>query len=110
MEEDILKIQAAAFNALGHPVRLKVLEKLRDGPCCVCKIIPYVGCKQPNVSHHLAILRRAGIIRSEKRGAEVWYDVVDAKIFDLIDIMVDCIIQNLNMSKDILRVLIKERT
>jgi ArsR family transcriptional regulator len=110
MKEDILKIQASAFNALAHPLRLKVLEKLRGGPCCVCKIIPYVGCEQPNVSHHLAILRRAGIVHSEKRGTEVWYDVVDRKIFDLIDIMVDCIIQNLDKSKNILRVLMKERT
>lgn len=110
MQEDILKIQASAFNALAHPLRLKVLEKLRDGPCCVCKIIPYVGREQSSVSHHLAILRNAGIVRSEKRGTEVWYEVVDTKIYDLIDIMVDCIIQNLDKSRDILRVLIKERT
>ena len=109
MKDEILKIQASAFNALAHPFRLKVLEKLRDGPCCVCKIIPYVGREQPTVSHHLAILRNAGIVRSEKHGTEVWYDVVDTKIYDLIDIMVDCIINNLDKSKDILTSLKKER-
>jgi len=109
MEKDILEIEAGVFNALAHPLRLMILEKLRDGPCCVCKIMPYVGGEQSNVSHHLAILRKAGIVHSEKHGTEVWYEVIDPKLFDLIDIMVDCIIQDLGKSRDILRVLIEER-
>ncbi len=109
MEKDILEIEAGVFNALAHPMRLMILEKLRDGACCVCKIIPYVGGEQSNVSHHLAILRNASIVRSEKHGLEVWYEVVNPRIFKLIDIVDDCIVENLSKSKDILRILAKER-
>jgi ArsR family transcriptional regulator len=105
MKEEILNVQSSAFNALAHPLRLKVLEKLRAGPCCVCKILPYVGREQPNVSHHLAILRRSGIVRCEKRGTEVWYAVNDHRIYEIIDMMNDCIIKNLDRDKDILKVL-----
>ena len=73
------------FNALSHPLRLKILERLRQGPCCVCEIIPHVGGEQSNVSHHLAILRNADIVRRDKRGLEVWYGVVNPEIFEIID-------------------------
>ncbi len=102
MKEEVLRIQASTFNALAHPLRLKILEKLHDGPCCVCKIIPYVGGEQSNVSHHLAILRKANIVRSEKRGIEVWYEVTDPKIFQIVNLMNSCILKNLKTSRDIL--------
>lgn len=110
MEKDIHDIEAEVFNALAHPMRLMILEKLRDGACCVCKIIPYVGGEQSNVSHHLAILRKANIVRSEKHGLEVWYEVVNPRIFKLIDIVDDCLIRNLNRSRDILQVMIGKKT
>lgn len=109
MEEKILKMQASAFDALSHPLRLKILEKLRAGPCCVCEIIPHVGGEQSNVSHHLAILRRAGIVQSERRGVEVWYETVDPKIYKLIDIMDECIIGNLNRTRGLLQTIAESR-
>lgn len=103
MKDKILEIQASTFNALAHPLRLKILEKLRDGPCCVCEIIPYVGGEQSNVSHHLAILRRAGIVQSERRGVEVWYETVDQRIYKLIATMDECIVENLNKTRGLLQ-------
>jgi ArsR family transcriptional regulator len=103
MKQEILNIQASAFNALAHPLRLKILEKLRSGPCCVCKIIPYVGGEQSNVSHHLAILRKAQIVQSEKHGLEVWYEVTDPRIFKVIDFMAGCIVKRLKKSQSLLQ-------
>ncbi|MGB3342134.1 MAG: metalloregulator ArsR/SmtB family transcription factor [bacterium] len=96
MKEKIMEIKAEVFNALAHPLRLKILERLRSGSCCVCKIIPYVAGEQSNVSHHLAVLRKANIVRSEKKGLEVWYEIVDSRIFKIIDIMDELIISDLN--------------
>ncbi|MGB7054405.1 MAG: metalloregulator ArsR/SmtB family transcription factor [bacterium] len=98
MQKQLVNRTVIWFNALAHPLRLKVLEKLRDGPCCVCRIIPHVGGEQSNVSHHLAILRKANIVRSEKRGIEVWYAVTDPRIFEIIDLMNDCILSDLEKS------------
>ncbi len=108
MNTRILEIKAGIFNALGHPLRLKILEKLREGACCVCKIIPYVNGEQSNVSHHLAVLKKAGIVRSEKRGLEVWYEVTDNKIFEILDTMDECIIANLQKSSAVLRTMVKK--
>lgn len=91
---DILDMKAEVFNALAHPLRLKIIESLRKGPCCVCKIIPFAGAEQSNVSHHLAILKNAGIVRCEKRGLEVWYEVIDYRIFKIIDVLEKCVIGN----------------
>jgi ArsR family transcriptional regulator len=102
MQEEIQKMRAAVFNALAHPLRIKILEKLREGPCCVCNIIPCVGGEQSNVSHHLAILRKSSIVRSKKRGVEVWYEVTDSTIFDILDLMSSCVLTNLKRSKNIL--------
>ena len=103
MKSEILSMQAEVFNALAHPLRLKILEKLRHGPCCVCKIIPYVDGEQSNVSHHLAVLRNINIVKSEKKGLEVWYEVVDPRIFELIDIADQLIIRDLNQSRSMLQ-------
>jgi len=102
MKEKIMTIKADIFNALAHPLRLKILEKLRTGACCVCKMIPYVNGEQSNVSHHLAILRRANIVKSEKKGLEVWYEIVDPGVFELIDIASRLMIRDLNQRQDIL--------
>lgn len=107
MEKEILKREAAIFSALAHPLRLRILEKLRDGPCCVCKIIPFVGGEQSNVSHHLAILRNAGIVFSEKRGQEVWYAVADTRIIRLLDLMEGCILENLRKNREMFDSLMK---
>ncbi len=107
MEKEIEKRAAAIFSALAHPLRLRIIEKLRDGPCCVCKIIPFVGGEQSNVSHHLAILRNAGIVSSEKRGQEVWYSVTDSMIFKLIELMDTCILDNLRKSRERFNALMK---
>lgn len=110
MKTEILNIEASAFAALAHPLRLKILEKLRQGACCVCKIIPYVGVAQSNVSHHLAILRKAGIVKCDKRGLEVWYEVINPEIFRVIDQMDECIMRNLDKSRDLLRTLERIKT
>jgi DNA-binding transcriptional ArsR family regulator len=102
MKEPILQMKADIFNALAHPLRLKILEKLRTGPCCVCKIIPYVGGEQSNVSHHLAVLRRANIVKSEKKGLEVWYEIIDPMIFNMIDTAESLLVKNLNNKRHVL--------
>ncbi|MEO0184621.1 MAG: metalloregulator ArsR/SmtB family transcription factor [candidate division WOR-3 bacterium] len=103
VKDNILEIESGIFNALAHPLRLKILEKLRVGPCCVCKIIPFVDAEQSNVSHHLAILKNAGVVRCEKRGLEVSYEVVDRRIFEIIDTLEECVAGNLKKKSELLR-------
>jgi ArsR family transcriptional regulator, arsenate/arsenite/antimonite-responsive transcriptional repressor len=70
---------AARFAALGDPVRLQLLSILatsEGGAVCVCDLVEPVGRSQATVSHHLKILREAGLVTSERRGSNNWYAAV----------------------------------
>ena len=79
------KLKAKVFNALADPIRLKILECLRNSERCVCEIIPYVGIPQPLVSRHLAILKRCGLVKDRKEGNRRFYSVTNPAIFKVID-------------------------
>lgn len=68
---------AAAFKAIGHPVRLRILRKLscQPDPLCVCHIESRFTLSQPTISHHLRLLRKAGLVNSERRGTWIYYSV-----------------------------------
>jgi ArsR family transcriptional regulator len=68
---------AGDLQLLGHPIRLQILDMLsrHDGRICVCDIEETLPVKQPTVSHHLRLLREAGLIGSEKQGLYVYYFV-----------------------------------
>ena len=62
-----------AFHALSNKSRLQILKLLKKREMCVSEICKQFRMTQPSVSHHLAILKRAGLVLSEKRGREVFY-------------------------------------
>jgi DNA-binding transcriptional ArsR family regulator len=65
---------AGVFKALGHPTRLAIITMLRDGERCVCELVEQVAHgNQSNISQHLALLRRAGLLISRKEGLSVYY-------------------------------------
>ncbi len=68
---------AEAFDLLGHPVRLQLLDLLarNAGRVCVCDLEAAVPVKQPTVSHHLRLLREAGVVEAEKVGVWSYYHV-----------------------------------
>jgi len=70
---------AAKFKALADPVRLQLFTTIAShagGEACVCDISAGVGVTQPTVSHHLRVLRDAGLLTSERRASWVYYAVV----------------------------------
>ena len=68
---------AAIAKALGDPVRLQLVDVLRKhaGQVCVCELVPLFDLSQPTVSHHLKVLRDAGLVGSERRGLWAYYYV-----------------------------------
>lgn len=67
--------QAKIFKALGHPSRLLMVDALRDGEKCVCDLQALVGDDMSTVSKHLSVLREAGIVSTEKRGTNIYYQL-----------------------------------
>ena len=68
--------RAKIIKALAHPTRLFLVDELsRGGERCVCDLTEMVGVEMSTVSRHLAMLKNAGIVEDEKRGAQVYYRV-----------------------------------
>ena len=76
---------AEVAKALGDPIRLQLVDVLRRhaGKVCVCELVPLFEVSQPTLSHHLAKLRAAGIVDSERRGLWAYYYVVPGALQEL---------------------------
>lgn len=76
---------AKLAKALGDPIRLQLVDVLRKhaGKVCVCELTPLFDVSQPTVSHHLKVLREAGIVNSERRGLWAYYYVVPESLNEL---------------------------
>ena len=72
-------------KALGDPIRIQLLDVLRRhaGKVCVCELVPLFDVSQPTVSHHLKVLRDAGLVESEKRGLWAYYYVLPGVLDEL---------------------------
>jgi DNA-binding transcriptional ArsR family regulator len=72
---------AEVLKAMADPTRLKVLHSLQGGERCVSSILDLVGGSQANVSKHLSVLRKAGLVASRRDGVNVFYRITDPGVF-----------------------------
>lgn len=79
----LYQAKAEFFRMLGHPVRIRVLELLGEGPQPVRSLLADTGIEPSNLSQQLAVLRRAGIVTSSREGATVTYELAGPDVADL---------------------------
>ena len=72
------------FKALGNSTRLKILDLVKNNSKCICEIIPNTEKSQPNVSHHIKILKNAGLISEHKNKTNILIEVSNKNIFEVI--------------------------
>ena len=77
--------KAEFFKALAHPLRIQILDSLRQGPLSVGELQEKLGSEQPTVSQQLAILRARNLVRTEREGTTIRYTVSDPAIWRLLD-------------------------
>jgi ArsR family transcriptional regulator len=65
--------QAEIVKAIAHPLRIAVVDFLKDGEQCVCDIAEHIGSERSNVSRHLAVMANAGLLEHRKEGLKVLY-------------------------------------
>lgn len=81
MDSEAAEDLAAVFKALADPTRVAIVSRLASGEmCCVCDLTEAFELSQPTVSHHLRILRDAGLVASERRGTFAYYWLVPEAI------------------------------
>ncbi len=78
---------AEVAKALGDPVRVQLIDVLRThaGKVCVCELVPLFDLSQSTVSHHLKVLRQAGLVGSERQGLWAYYYVIPERLQELSD-------------------------
>ncbi len=86
MDKNYYQTECAFFKALNHPVRLAILDVLRKDEACVCHLEAVLGQRQAYISQQLAVLREAGMIQDRRDGWNIYYQVTDRKIFELVDL------------------------
>jgi len=85
VERDHAIRMAAVAKALGDPVRVQLVDVLRKhaGKVCVCELVPLFDLSQPTVSHHLKVLREAGVVGCERHGLWAYYYVIPDALKEL---------------------------
>ena len=85
LPEPLIELVAQRFRVLGEPMRIKLLDLLREGDLTVGEVQEAVGGSQQNVSKHLGILHAAGMLSRTKDGTQVRYSISDPSVFELCD-------------------------
>jgi DNA-binding transcriptional ArsR family regulator len=83
LPDDLGELIARRFRAVGEPMRIRLLDHLRDGEATVGELSDALGASQQNVSKHLAVLADAGILGRRKDGTHVVYRIVDEGVLSL---------------------------
>ena len=97
-EKRLYELKAQIIQAMGHPLRLEIIDFLSHGEQCVCDISRQVKAKRSNVSRHLAILLKCGIVECRKEGLKVIYSL-----------HVPCILKFFDCVSEVLREQIKRK-
>ena len=97
--------QADIAKAIAHPLRIAIVDFLKDGDQCVCDIAEYVGSERSNVSRHLAVMVNAGLLEYRKEGLKVIYSLKCKCLKDFFSCVVKVVKQQAKENEKLLRAL-----
>jgi DNA-binding transcriptional ArsR family regulator len=83
LPDDLVELIAERFRALSEPTRIKLLDRLREREATVLELTELIGTTQQNVSKHLGVLQRSGIVARRKQGNFAYYRIVDEGVLSL---------------------------
>lgn len=87
LTDPLVEIVAERFRVLGEPMRIRLLNELRERPMTVGELRKATGASQQNVSKHLGILHQAGMVGRAKEGTQTRYSISDESVFELCEIV-----------------------
>lgn len=84
-KNDFYDENAELLKALSNPTRLKIICLLSENKCNVVSIEASLGIKQSNISRQLFVLKSAGIVKGEREGNEIFYEIINEKVIQLVN-------------------------
>ncbi|MDR3455354.1 MAG: metalloregulator ArsR/SmtB family transcription factor [Rhodoferax sp.] len=100
MPPEALSEVAAYFQALSEPTRLQILNLLRQGECNVGELARLCGFTAANISRHLTLLTKRGLVVRESRGTSVYYRIADESVYALCDLVCGSIARELERTAE----------
>ena len=97
--------QAEVAKSIAHPVRIAILDFLKGGEQCVCDIAEHVGSERSNVSRHLSVMVKAGVLGYRKEGLKVIYTLKTPCILDCFSCISKCLKQQVKETEKLLSAL-----
>jgi ArsR family transcriptional regulator len=102
LDRPLSEIKAELFRSLAHPGRVRILEVLRDGEHTVTELVAAVGLEASHLSQQLAVLRRAGLVRSRREGSSVVYSIGSELVIELLAVAKQLLIETLTVTEELL--------
>ena len=87
LDDTSIAYVASYFQALAEPMRLKLMNTLRAGECKVGELATQLDCSPANVSKHLGVLAKSGLVERQTRGNCAYYRITDPAVFDLCELV-----------------------
>ena len=103
VEHKIYRIHADICKTLANPIRLEILNLLRDGEHTVNDLTALTGYAQATVSQHLAVLRQRGVVSTRKEGINVYYEIANPKIIQACDMIRSVLFEQIAEMKKLAR-------
>jgi ArsR family transcriptional regulator len=97
--------QAEVAKAIAHPLRIAILDFLKNSEQCVCDIAAHIGSEQSNVSRHLSVMVKAGVLECRKEGLKVIYKLKSPCILDCFSCITACLKQQAKENEKMLSII-----
>jgi ArsR family transcriptional regulator len=108
--DTLRNFKAEVFQALAHPVRIAIVEALRDGELAAGKLTEQLGVEQANLSQHLTVLRSKRVVVNRKVGNQVFYALRDPVLLRILDLMKEYFHSHLNDTLSMLNAMSEEES
>lgn len=102
MDKKIFELHAEVCKALGHPLRIEVIDLLQDKELCFTDILEVTGGLKSNLSQHLSVMTKKGILKSRRSGQCIYFSLSSKKVAQACRLMREVLMASLKKQKDLL--------
>lgn len=106
-EKTVYRLHADVCKTLSHPVRIEIIDRLRDGEVLAGELSRCMNVSKANLSQHLSVLRNQGIIGARRSGVHIYYRISNPKVVQACQLMREVLLERLSVSSELLQ-LVKE--
>lgn len=102
-EKTLLELQAEVCKTLASPKRLEIIQALKDGEKTVTDLVDMLGVSKANVSQHLAVMRHKGVLKTRRKGVNIYYSIINPKVIQACTLMREVLNEQMKQNSRLLK-------